>query len=440
MDVLLFIHWKQILIKRINAWEKIFMKNSILYISFLAVVVSFCPLFGMDSDMIMLLQKYLKIKTVYPSCNYDEVVALFQNQATEDGLESQLIRLPCGNPVLIITVLGTDPDLPALALNSHMDVVPADNASEWNYPPFAGIIENGIIYGRGAQDCKGVGVAQYGALRQIKQRNIQPARTIHLILMPDEERGGFEGAKEFIAHPIFDSLKIGFVLDEGIASGDEKELLIKIDERTPIQVRITSKGPQGHASGLFHENCVHTLIKMLKDVALFNTQQQELTQKTEAGKYASIHITSLTAPNGALNVIPPMAQATLDMRIPSSVSLENGIALIENFMNSYSGISYEVLMTSKERCSRVSLDSSFYEVVANVIARHGIVPRPFVFEATTDARFYSHRGIEAIGFSPFTDIPNLHGTNESIRVKDVEQGIALVYDFLDAFCMIRDNY
>ena len=149
---------------------------------------------------------------------------------------------------------------------------------EWLFPPFAGTVHNGLLYGRGAQDCKGLGVAHYAALQQLKKSGVQPARTIHLIMVPDEERGGFHGTKQFVEHPLFAALNIGYVLDEGMPSGNMQELLIKVDERTPIQIRVTSTGTQSHASGLLHHNCIYDLADFLVTVARFHARAAEASR------------------------------------------------------------------------------------------------------------------------------------------------------------------
>lgn len=388
--------------------------------------------------MITLLQQYLAINTVYPHADYQAVITLFKNQAILDGFLVNEITLPSGNPVLVITLQGTDLTLPAVALNHHMDVVPADNADEWIFPPFTGTIDNGLLYGRGTQDCKGLGVAQYGALQQLKKSGVKPARTIHYLMVPDEERGGYQGTKLFVEHPSFESLNIGYVLDEGMPSGNEQELLIKVDERTPLQIRVTSYGSQSHASGLLHHNCIHELTDFLAKIALFQRNQQRLLASHETGNLISMHSTSLTTNNSALNVIPASAHATIDIRIPSSISMDKGIAIIDALVAHHPTISYEILATSEERFKTISVESPFYQVLAGAILKHGFTPKSFAFEATTDARFYSHRGIQAIGFTPFTVAPNLHGTNEYIRLTDITCGITIFYNFLHAFCMNKE--
>src|SRR5271170_1187988 len=99
--------------------------------------------------MITLLQDYLAIKTVYPHADYNAVIALFKKHAISDGFLTREITLPSGNPVLIITFVGSDASLPALALNHHMDVVPAENEAQWEFPPFEGRVYGERIYGRG---------------------------------------------------------------------------------------------------------------------------------------------------------------------------------------------------------------------------------------------------------------------------------------------------
>ena len=386
--------------------------------------------------MIALLQEYLQIKTAHPQPNYHAAVALFKKYALIDGFLIGEFVLPSKNPVLILTYEGTNPLLPSLALNHHMDVVPADNTHEWTHPPFAGTIHENHIIGRGTQDMKGVGVVHYAALRELKENNILLERTVHLIMVPDEERGGFYGTKEFIEHPEFVSLNIGYVLDEGMPSGNDKELLIKIEERTPIQIKVTSKGLMGHASELQHENSAHTLINFLSDIVSFHREQQALTD--DPGTLFSMNITSLSTDNLALNVIPSQSEATIDIRVPSHRSLLQAIELFEVILKKHPTISHEIIATSVERCTPTPLDSALYKACAEAMQIHGILPKPFAFQATTDARFYSNKKIETIGMTPFCVTPNLHGTNESIRIEDITLGKTIICTFLTIFCKKRE--
>lgn len=84
----------------------------------------------------------------------------------------------------------------AMGILAHLDVVPAGEG--WDYPPFGGVVENGRIYGRGAQDDKGPAVAAFYAMKALKDEGIEPAKKVRLILGLDEEVD-WQGMKYYLS-------------------------------------------------------------------------------------------------------------------------------------------------------------------------------------------------------------------------------------------------
>ena len=70
---------------------------------------------------------------------------------------------------------------------THCDVVPAGKG--WQHSPFGGAVENGYIYGRGAQDDKGPTIAALYAMALLKELGLQPKRSLRHIVGGDEESG-----------------------------------------------------------------------------------------------------------------------------------------------------------------------------------------------------------------------------------------------------------
>lgn len=103
------------------------------------------------------------------------------------------------NPIVVLTWKGSQPDLPSIILNSHMDVVPVFE-EHWTHPPFAADIdEDGKIFARGSQDMKCVGVLYLAAIRSLKRDGVQQLkRTVHVVFVPDEEVGGYLGMEKFV--------------------------------------------------------------------------------------------------------------------------------------------------------------------------------------------------------------------------------------------------
>lgn len=162
----------------------------------------------------------------------------------ELGLQCQVHEVAPGKPLIVMTLIGADPALPALLLNSHTDVVPVSR-ERWTREPFGGDLIEGRIYGRGAQDMKSIGMAYLMALRRLLRqaggRDKPPfRRTIHLTWAPDEEIGGLEGMAAFVRTEAFAKLCVGLVLDEGIP-GPFPSLLLFHGERSPWCMRSRSR-------------------------------------------------------------------------------------------------------------------------------------------------------------------------------------------------------
>lgn len=108
-------------------------------------------------------------------------------QARELGFTA---RLAAGGLVGVLDY-GTGPE--TVGVLAHLDVVPAPTGPNdtWTYPPFAGTVADGFIWGRGAQDDKGaLTAALYGA--KILIDNHMPFRRRLRIILGTKEEKSFE--------------------------------------------------------------------------------------------------------------------------------------------------------------------------------------------------------------------------------------------------------
>jgi len=80
---------------------------------------------------------------------------------------------------------------PLVHLNGHFDVVPAGEG--WTVDPFAGLIRDGRVYGRGTGDMKaGLASAIYAA-EAVRRAGVRLPGTVEVSGTVDEESGGFAG-------------------------------------------------------------------------------------------------------------------------------------------------------------------------------------------------------------------------------------------------------
>ncbi len=394
---------------------------------------------SLDDQMIATLQKYIRINTGHPNPNYQAALSLFKQLAQQNGFLFRALRLPSGNPVGIITFMGTDESLPAIVLNHHMDVVPANNAHEWISDPFDAKIVDGNLVGRGVQDMKGIGMVHYFALKELKDSGFIPKRTIHIFAVPDEEVGGFKGTKELVDSQEFEKLDVGYVVDEGHASGNSAILEIKVSERKPIQIIVSGKGSLAHGSHLQDFNVAHELIQFLSFITDLHKQNQIKSHDIAPGKLLSLNISSLTAGvckadgNIAYNMIPADAQATIDIRVPPTMKKKDIIALLDEEIAKYPSLAYIIAAQADEEPDFQKNKTHLFKALESTIRSFGYHVQPHYFEASSDLRFYLDKGIDSVGFTPFTVEDNIHGTNESVPIDQLIKARKLMTQFIKEF-------
>ena len=147
---------------------------------------------------------------------------------------------------------------------------------------------DGKIYARGAQDDKCIGMQYLEAIRNLKQKNFVPIRTVLVSYVPDEEIGGFDGAAKFVDSKEFRDLNVGFVLDEGQANpGDEFRVFYA--DRSPWGLKIKAKGQPGHGSRMYDNSAMENLMKSWEIVSRFRESQFDVVK---AGKAANSEVIS----------------------------------------------------------------------------------------------------------------------------------------------------
>ncbi len=152
---------------------------------------------------------------------------------------------------------GKNTILKPVLLLAHQDVVPVpdENLSSWTHPPFAGVIDDKYIWGRGSLDDKSSLVAIFEAVTYLLKDGFQPERTIYLAFGHDEEVGGAQGAVKIAELLTSRNIELAFVLDEGglisdgLLSGIEPAVaLVGIAEKGYVSLELSINQEGGHSS------------------------------------------------------------------------------------------------------------------------------------------------------------------------------------------------
>src|SRR6478736_1427602 len=159
-------------------------------------------------------------------------------------------------------VPGRNRDKPALVLHGHLDVVPAI-ADDWSVDPFAGVVKDGMLWGRGAVDMKDMDAMILTSVADILRAGEQPERDLVLAFFADEENGGVEGSALVVQdRPGWFEGATEAISEVGgysIAVGDRRAYLLQVGEKALLWIRLVARGRAAHGSSFHGDNAVTRL-------------------------------------------------------------------------------------------------------------------------------------------------------------------------------------
>lgn len=132
---------------------------------------------------------------------------------------------------------------PWLVMNGHLDVVPAGDPAAWSVPPYAGLVQDGRLYGRGAADMKAGAAALVWAARLVQLAGaslIDLAGGLLLHLASDEESGGGQGAACLVTP--------GPAQAAAALIAEPSSLNLSLAAKGALWVRFNLRGRAAHAS------------------------------------------------------------------------------------------------------------------------------------------------------------------------------------------------
>src|SRR5208337_586407 len=131
---------------------------------------------GVRDEAVEILRNYIRINTTNPPGNELEAARFLEGILRKDGVEA-IVYESAPRRANLLAVCPGKRNVGSLILLNHMDVVPVER-DKWDLDPFGGIIKDGYIYGRGAIDNKGNGVAELMALLLLKRHRIPLKRDV----------------------------------------------------------------------------------------------------------------------------------------------------------------------------------------------------------------------------------------------------------------------
>lgn len=270
---------------------------------------------------------------------------------------------------------------PNLCFAGHLDVVPPGAEHLWIHPPFEGIEEEGVIYGRGAVDMKG-SLAAFLAATYNYLSNKTPYGSISFIITSDEEGSGKNGTQKVVEYIKKNNIKITECLVGEPTSINSAGDMVKIGRRGSINFHLTVSGTQGHvAYPDLANNPIEHLLKILHEL-----KSHALDLGYDFFQPSHLEITSIDVGNQVSNIIPSSASAKFNIRFNPNHTAKSLTTWVDSLCSTHQ-VNYE--LRSEEGCEAFlsSKNKLFDALSQSIINKTGKEPRVTTNGGTSDARF-----------------------------------------------------
>lgn len=301
---------------------------------------------------------------------------------------------------------------PNLCFAGHVDVVPVGDRAAWSVDPFAAVIEDGYLIGRGTEDMKGA-IAAFVAAAAEYIASSSPQGSLSLLITGDEEGTAINGTRKML--PWLESQKE--VIDGCIVGEPTNPRILgemaKIGRRGSAYGVLTVKGKQGHAA--YPEMADNPITRLI--AVLHRLKHTPLDAGSDFFPPSNLEITSVDVGNTAGNVIPAQATAHFNIRFNDRHNAETLRAWVQQQLDAVPGqydlqwrVSGESFLTPPGKLSSV-LQQAVQQVT-------GLTPTLSTTGGTSDARFIKDI-CPVVEFG--TTGSRAHAVDERVKLSDLQQ-------------------
>ena len=428
----------------------------------------------------------LRINTTNPPGNEQAAAKYIAHILEKEGIPSEVLDVLPGRSALVARLRSAavaDPSK-ALLLVAHMDVVGVDR-SKWTVDPFAAVIKDGFLYGRGAIDDKGMLAANLAAFIELKRSNAHLNRDVIFLATADEEQGGDASIKILISK-YWDKFAAGYALNEGgevfVKNGRVQYVAVQASEKVAVNVAVIARGTSAHASRPTKDNAVVHLATAVAKIGTYSApvhfttivrryfeqlasiETDELAKwmrsldTTDRGEHAqkvisdasplwnsmmrdSVAPTMLSA-GVRNNVIPAEARANLNIRLLPGDTIDVLLADLTKLVNDPQ-IKFEVQPDAGLAAPPSSLESDFYVTISKVAAAQfaNVPVLPFQSTGATDSAQLRLHNVQSYGLLPFPlaeeDYQRMHGDDERLPLASFTKGVDVLARIVAEFAVSR---
>lgn len=302
---------------------------------------------------------------------------------------------------------------PVLCFAGHTDVVPTGPEEHWSNPPFAPMVRNGLLYGRGAADMKGSLAAMVVAVERFVARHPDHRGSIAFLITSDEEGPATEGTVKVVDTLLERHEKIDWCIVGEPSSTELVGDVVKNGRRGSLNARLLVRGLQGHvAYPQLARNPIH-----LAAPALAELTAEVWDQGNAFFPPTTFQISNIHSGTGATNVVPGELQALINFRFSTESTVEGLQERVRTILDRH-GLDYQLDWSLSGQPFLTEPGDLLDGVRAAIREVTGRETQPSTSGGTSDGRFIATMGTQVVELGPVN--ATIHQVDEHVSVSDLD--------------------
>jgi len=215
-----------------------------------------------------------------------------------------------------------------IVYDSHIDTVGVGDPAEWEWDPFKGKVENGILFARGACDEKGSTPGMVYGLAFAKQLGWLEGTTAYYF-------GNMEEWCDGIAPNAFVDVDPK-VRPDFVVIGEPTKMRVYRGHKGRIEMKITASGRSAHAATHYlGDNAVYKMASIIAQIRDLDRRMRFGMGMHPVQGHPSIAVTDVLARTASLNAVPDQFTIFIDRRITSNEPHDDVIAQVKGLIPDY---------------------------------------------------------------------------------------------------------
>jgi putative selenium metabolism hydrolase len=311
---------------------------------------------------------------------------------------------------------------PHLLYYTHMDTVGIGDIAAWQRDPFGGIVEDGLLYGRGAVDPKGSLASMVYGAKLLKEYHIPLKGTLHMV-------GSVYGETA-------EGVAIRYLIEEGglqptwVVLGAPSNLRLNRGQRGRLELAVSVQGRACHAAT--PEQGVNAIYGAARIIFSLELMAESLNEDSFLGR-GTLAVTHIENIERTKNVIPDCCTFNIDRRLTLGETEAHTLAEIQGLL-AKEGVEGQVKVTEFNSVSYTGKpcqgkksypawvtdekDPLVKTVSKSAQTITGYKPRLGRWNFSTAGVYtMGYAGIPTVGFGPGEE-HHAHTANERVALKD----------------------